>query len=195
MFIYPTWIAGVAQSVQCLTTDWTTGRSRFDPRQEQKIFPLTSVSRPDLRPTQPPVQWVPGVLSPGLKRDRGVTLTTHPHLVPRSRMSRKHLHRHDKHYKPGFPEGNNIKFVTLKWNTPTKCIRGSSTQLTLDTHGLDKTSLNTQDMSKHVFSACLLAWFWLVSLSSVRRWRRWDVSCCYGILRIRICRRLLKIKR
>jgi len=25
-----------------------------------------------------------GVLSPGVKRGRGVTLTTHPHLVPRS---------------------------------------------------------------------------------------------------------------
>jgi hypothetical protein len=31
-----------------------------------------------LGPTQPPVQWVPGVLSPGIKRGRGVTLTTHP---------------------------------------------------------------------------------------------------------------------
>jgi hypothetical protein len=29
-----------------------------------------------------------GVLSPGVKRGRGVTLTTHPHLVPRLRMSR-----------------------------------------------------------------------------------------------------------
>jgi hypothetical protein len=37
-----------------------------------------------LGPTQPPVQWVPGVLSPGVKRGRGVMLTTHPHLVPRS---------------------------------------------------------------------------------------------------------------
>jgi hypothetical protein len=35
-------------------------------------------------PTQPPVQWVPGVLSQGVKRGRGVMLTTHPHLVPRS---------------------------------------------------------------------------------------------------------------
>jgi hypothetical protein len=45
-------------------------------RQGQKIFPLASVSRPALRPTHP--QWVPGVLSPGVKRGRGVTLTTHP---------------------------------------------------------------------------------------------------------------------
>jgi len=48
------------------------------------------VSRPALGPTQPPVQWVPGVLSPGVKRGRGVTLTTHPHLVPRSWMSRSY---------------------------------------------------------------------------------------------------------
>jgi len=40
-------------------------RSRFDPRQRRRIFPLASVSRPALRPTQPPVQWVPGVLSQG----------------------------------------------------------------------------------------------------------------------------------
>jgi hypothetical protein len=47
----------------CLTTGWTTGRSGFDPRRGQRIFPLASVSRPALEPTQPPVQWVPGVLS------------------------------------------------------------------------------------------------------------------------------------
>jgi hypothetical protein len=54
------------------------GRSRFDPRQGQTIFPLASVSRPAVGPTQPLVQWVPGVPSPGVKRGRGVTLTTHP---------------------------------------------------------------------------------------------------------------------
>jgi hypothetical protein len=31
-----------------------------------------------------------GVLSPGIKRGWGVTLTTHPHLVPRLRMSRSY---------------------------------------------------------------------------------------------------------
>jgi hypothetical protein len=50
----------------------------------EKICPLTSLSRPALGPTQPPAQWVPGVLSPGVKRGRDMTLTTHPHLMPRS---------------------------------------------------------------------------------------------------------------
>jgi hypothetical protein len=31
--------AGLAQAVQCMTTGWTTGRSGFDPRQGQTIFP------------------------------------------------------------------------------------------------------------------------------------------------------------
>jgi hypothetical protein len=44
------------------------------------------MSRPALRPTQPRVQWVSGLLSPGLKCGRGVMLSTRPHLVPRSRM-------------------------------------------------------------------------------------------------------------
>jgi hypothetical protein len=56
----------------------------------QWIFSLASVSRPALGPTQPPVQWVSGVLSPGVKRGREVTLTTRPHLSPRSRMSRSY---------------------------------------------------------------------------------------------------------
>jgi hypothetical protein len=55
------------------------------------FFLLASVSRPALRPTQPPVQRVQGVLSPGVKCGRGVTLTTHPLLVTRSGMSRSYI--------------------------------------------------------------------------------------------------------
>jgi hypothetical protein len=67
-----------------------SGRPGFDPLQTQSIFPLSSVSRPALRSTQPPIQGVPCVLTPEVKPGRCVTLTTHPHIVPRSRMSRSH---------------------------------------------------------------------------------------------------------
>jgi hypothetical protein len=60
-----------------------SGWARFDPAKGERIFPLASVSRPALGPTQLPVQWVPGALSPELKCGRGVTLATHPLLVPR----------------------------------------------------------------------------------------------------------------
>jgi hypothetical protein len=39
-----------------------------------------------LRPTQLPIQRVPGVPSLGIKRDRGVMLTTNLHLLPRSKI-------------------------------------------------------------------------------------------------------------
>jgi hypothetical protein len=40
-------------------------------RQGQRIFPLSSVSRPALGLSEPPVQWIPGVLSPGVKARPG----------------------------------------------------------------------------------------------------------------------------
>jgi hypothetical protein len=49
-----------------------------DIRSPAEAKDLTSVSRPALVPTQPTVQWVPGVLSPGAKRGRCVKLTPHP---------------------------------------------------------------------------------------------------------------------
>jgi hypothetical protein len=70
------------------STDWMTG---FKAWQRQRTFPLASVSRPALRPAQPAIQWELWVLSPGVEHGRSVTLTTHPHLVPRSRMTRSYV--------------------------------------------------------------------------------------------------------
>jgi hypothetical protein len=54
----------------------------------------TSASRPALGPTQPPVQCVLGALSAGVKRGRGVMLTTHPLLVPRVRKGGSYTSSH-----------------------------------------------------------------------------------------------------
>jgi hypothetical protein len=50
------------------------------PGRGETIFPLASVSRLALMPTQLSIQWVPEVLSQWIKRGRGVMLTTHPIL-------------------------------------------------------------------------------------------------------------------
>jgi hypothetical protein len=60
------------------------------PDRGRGFFFQSSAPRPALGPTQPPVQWVPVVLSPGVKHGRGVMLTTHPCLVPMLRMSRSY---------------------------------------------------------------------------------------------------------
>jgi hypothetical protein len=60
-------------------------------RAEAKEFSLASLARLALGPTQPPVQWVPRVLSPGVKCDQGMTLTTHPNLLTSSIMSRSYI--------------------------------------------------------------------------------------------------------
>jgi hypothetical protein len=43
----------------------------FDPRQRQRIFPLTPASRPAVGPTQPPIHWVLGDSFPGGKSRPG----------------------------------------------------------------------------------------------------------------------------
>jgi len=49
-----------------VTRPWA-GLSRFDSQQGLGIFLFSTVSRLVLGSTQPPIQWVPGVFSPGVK--------------------------------------------------------------------------------------------------------------------------------
>jgi hypothetical protein len=64
----------------CLITDWTTG---VRPPAEAKDFSssLCVQTSPEAHPASYPVGT--GALFLGVKRGRGVTLTTHRHLVPR----------------------------------------------------------------------------------------------------------------
>jgi hypothetical protein len=57
-----------------------------------KIFLFSTASRSALRPTQPYIQWVLEANSPGVKWDKGLKLTTHLHVMPRSRMVKLYLH-------------------------------------------------------------------------------------------------------
>jgi hypothetical protein len=83
-------VSRMVQSVQCLATCWTTGRSRFDHRQRHRIFSILCVQTGSGdHPASCPMGT--GGPFPGLKGGRDVTLTTHPHLVPRSWMSRSLL--------------------------------------------------------------------------------------------------------
>jgi hypothetical protein len=81
------------------------------PGRGERIFPLASLPRPALGPTQAPVEWAPGVLSPVVKRGRGVTLTTYPHLVPKSRMSRTYTSSPPKHLRGVY--WNSFSFIHM----------------------------------------------------------------------------------
>jgi hypothetical protein len=65
-----------------IATELRSGRSGIEFRWDKIFRP----SRPALEPTQPPVQWEPG-LSRG-KVQAGALLTTHPLLLPQSWKSR-----------------------------------------------------------------------------------------------------------
>jgi hypothetical protein len=92
-----------------------TGDRGSIPGRGERIFPLTSVSRPSLLSTQPPVQWILRVLSQGLKPGRGVRLTTHPHLVPMSRMSATYISSPPKQLHG--VSLNSLRFLEVKMKT------------------------------------------------------------------------------
>jgi hypothetical protein len=75
--------ARVAQSVQCMAMDWTTGWSEFNPQKRQHIFPLACVQTGSgAHPASYPMDTRGAA--------QGVMLTAQPHLVPRLRMSRSY---------------------------------------------------------------------------------------------------------
>jgi hypothetical protein len=79
--------AGVAQAVQCLTMGWTTGVRSPTEAEDFSSSPCVQTGS-GAHPAYCPMGTAGSF--PGVKRGRGVTLTTHPHLVPRSRMSRSY---------------------------------------------------------------------------------------------------------
>jgi hypothetical protein len=81
-------VAAVAQSVWCLTTDWTTA-VRSPTEAKDFSSSLCVQTRYEAHPASYPMATRGSF--PGVKGGRGVTLTTHPHLVPRSSMSRSYI--------------------------------------------------------------------------------------------------------
>ena len=79
-FVY---VSGTPGSSVGIATDYWLDGPGSHPGGDEIFRP----SRPALGPTQPPVKWVNGSF-PRVKCGRGVLLTTHPLLVPRSWKSK-----------------------------------------------------------------------------------------------------------
>jgi hypothetical protein len=82
--------AGVAQLVLCLATDWTTGGSRFDPRQRRKDFSSSLCVQTGSGAHPVSCTMRTGGQFPGAKTRPGRDADHSPQLVPRSRMSRSY---------------------------------------------------------------------------------------------------------
>jgi hypothetical protein len=99
--------------------------SRSSSRGGVKNFLFSTLPRPALGSTQPPIQWVPDALSPG-ESGQGVKLTTHLQLVPRSRKCGS------IHPLPHTPSWRNASLVKHRDNfTFTFIPRGANKSLAL----------------------------------------------------------------
>jgi hypothetical protein len=106
-----------------LTKDWTLGVRGFDSRWELRILFFSTASRPALRPTQPPIQWVSGALSPRVKRPGRKTDLLVQRLEMRGAIPPPQyifmawcLVKHRNYFTFAFKvrEGS-VRFVSLKW--------------------------------------------------------------------------------
>jgi hypothetical protein len=61
-------IYGSRGSSASIVTRLRAGQWGFDSWQGQRSFLFATASRPILGPTQPPMQWISGPVSPGIKR-------------------------------------------------------------------------------------------------------------------------------
>jgi hypothetical protein len=84
------------------------------PGRGKRISPLASCVQTGSVAHPASVQLVPGVLPQGLKRGRGVTLTTHPHLELRSKMSRSYTSSHQSAFVAC--SGTALAFLSLFTN-------------------------------------------------------------------------------
>jgi hypothetical protein len=65
---------------------------RFDSQRGLGIFLFSTAFRPALGPTQPPIQWVPGALSLGVKRPGSVADHSLPSSAEVKECMELHLH-------------------------------------------------------------------------------------------------------
>jgi hypothetical protein len=63
-------IKTLRDSIVAIATGYWLDGWGFDCLHGQEIFLFLTTSRPALGRTQPPIQWVPGDISPGLKRPK-----------------------------------------------------------------------------------------------------------------------------
>jgi hypothetical protein len=101
--------AMIAQSVKCWAMGWKIAVLGFDSQWGWEFF-STTTSRTVLGPTQPPIQWVPGDLSLGVKRQEREADHSPPSSAEVKEYVELYLH------SPNMPSWHGVQ---LKYSTET----------------------------------------------------------------------------